>query len=360
MLLSVAVLLGITGASSDLHDNDAMESGSMLPEVHQASARGLSSRTMPLPYDDEPRQGTLWAWDARSGSWAANDGAILSRAGAIEGLAGEPTEKGAVRGSSSWAQWLASSLGVHFSEDGSQEEPEQCESCAHPSQPQRGPPEPLEPQHRDRVPLHPGGFAGIDPAATLAKDGVTHANPASCASWGVSVGEDGVLYFLGGNPGTRNQTVLIRACRPKNSTWIFQKVRMPRRSPGVVSCGAVNGGALLGKDVVFCSDNDGNMLQWLPGEDLIDEDIIAGDAHQSASDRSQHGEPDDRLPTGHFTGLWLAITPPPSEMASWQDLKGLVRSPAEIRSAWQQAATMWGVGAGKWHMSEDSSVSSPD
>jgi len=235
----------------------------------------------------------LWVWDARQGSWSGPQGAVEA-----------------------WHEPNEAPEHQHFGG--------------------------LDREADTSRPPQPGSFPGIDPEGLLARDGVMQPAPHSCPVHGISVGADGRLYFVANVPGTKGATVLVRACRGKNGTWTFEKVPTPRRSPGVVSCGAVDGGTLLGMDVVLCSDNEGNMLQWLPPARDGDEQ----EPHSS----------DSSLTTGHLTGLWLAITPPPTERLSWLDIRGLTLSAAEMRAAWRQAASTWGVGGGKWHMSKDSSV----
>jgi len=232
-------------------------------------------------FDDSPQFGvprTLWVWDASLGNWAAADDAkwassddgMRDNAGAKN--YGRANRNGDARGRSSWTEWFTpqryfQALGVEYwpaaapsdrvspmhnrhrdTEAAPQREHGRSADGSKGTNPTASHPgDAADDNKLGSVLPKPGGFPWIDPEGRLAQEGVTQLNPDSCPSRGTSLGADGVLYFLSTVPGTRNKTVLVVASRPKNSTWVFRKVRMPRRSSGIVSCGAVDGGPLLGE-----------------------------------------------------------------------------------------------------------------
>ena len=254
-----------------------------------------------------PAARILWEWDSRAGAWAAAEDTLWAARFGDGTAEADHAQAFGADSFSSWTHWLAntaqSMVGFEAAAspsagtaDGSgpdaeaPEEDEHEEPCGvehggqcgvlHPIQAQHAAPahahnggdgdaDPSRPQsHLDKfssVPPMPGGFPWIDPTGSLARDGVAGSNPKGCPSGGVSVGVDGVVYFLSPVPGKLGETVLVQAQRPKNGTWVFRKIRMPRFSSGVVSCGALDGGPLLGKDILLCSDEDGTMLQWIEG-----------------------------------------------------------------------------------------------
>jgi hypothetical protein len=331
-----------------------------------------------------PAARTLWEWDSRAGEWAATDDAGWARARfddwASEG--GDAQAFGA-HSFSSWTHWLASaaqsmvasaSAGhAHAADCG----PAGDEAPTDELSARCGVPRPQQVQHGSHshvdgddegavsprptdgvldqfssVSPMPGGFPWIDPTSRLAQDGVMGSNPKGCPSGGVSVGVDGVVYFVAAVPGTRGETILVQAHRPKNGMYVFRKIRMPRLSSGVVSCGALDGGALLGKDVVLCSDEDGTMLQWIEGGTGVHD--VPLPAHATSRDGAAPQYPQGGYPSRQ--GLWLVITPPVTETSTWRDLNGNVGSIAQVKSAWRRSAPKWGLRRGKWVMTRDSSV----